>query len=55
MRDMHGTLTDGACGSMVMAAAVDQRIRVLEKRLDTMQKLIEQMVVRQTEPDRQLF
>lgn len=38
-----------------MAAAVDQRIRVLEKRLDAMQKLIEQMVVRQTEPDRQLF
>ena len=53
MRDMHGTLTDDACGAMVMAAPVDQRVQVLEKRLDAMQKLLEQMVVRQTELERQ--
>lgn len=53
MRDMHGTLTDDACGAIVVAAPVDQRVQVLEKRLDAMQKLLEQMVARQTELERQ--
>lgn len=53
MREMQGTLTDGECGAAVMAAPVDQRIQVLEKRLDAMQKLLEQLVARQKELERE--
>lgn len=53
MREMQGTLTDGECGAAVMTAPVDQRIQVLEKRLDAMQKLLEQLVARQRELERE--
>ena len=53
MREMQGTLTDGECGAAVVAAPVDQRVQVLEKRLDAMQKLLEQLVARQKELERE--
>lgn len=47
MGEMQGTVTDDACGAAATAAPVDQRVQALEKRLDGMQQMLEQLVARQ--------
>lgn len=53
MREMQGASIDEKCRAAAMAAPVDQRIQVLERRLDATQKLLEQVMARQKEMERE--
>lgn len=47
MGEMQATITDGACDGAMTAAPVDQRVQLLEQRLDGMQKMLERLVAQQ--------